>query len=129
MTDIRDPRTYAIIGAAMEVHTILGCGFLEPVYQEAMCHELAARDIPFLPQVELPVNYKDKLLKATYKPDFICYDEVIVELKALSALGGTEECKCSTTLKHRDTALDCSSTSVRSRCNTSALFSIDPQFG
>lgn len=91
MTDTRDPRTYSIIGAAMEVHTVLGCGFLEPVYQEAMLLEMTARGIPCLPQVELPVTYKGTVLRATYKPDFICFDEVIVELKALSALGNPEE--------------------------------------
>ena len=91
MPEMKDPRTFAIIGAAMEVHSILGCGFLEPVYQEAMCLELASRSVPFVPQVELPVKYKGTLLKATYKPDFICFGEVIVELKALSALSGTEE--------------------------------------
>jgi GxxExxY protein len=91
MTDTRDSRTYAIIGAAMEVHTILGCGFLEAVYQEAMLLEMTARGIPCVPQVELPVNYKGAVLKATYKADFVCFGEVIVELKALSALGGPEE--------------------------------------
>jgi GxxExxY protein len=99
MTEIRDPRTYAVIGAAMEVHSILGCGFLEPVYQEAMCLELADRSIPFVPQVELPVSYKGKLLAAKYKPDFICFDEIVVELKALSELGGTEEAQVLNYLK------------------------------
>jgi GxxExxY protein len=85
-----DPRTYAIIGAAMEVHCRLGCGFLEPVYQEAMQIELDHRRIPNRPQVELPVRYKTFLLKANYKPDFICFDEVIVELKAIARLGPKE---------------------------------------
>jgi len=91
MPEMKDPRTYAIIGAAMEVHSVLGCGFHEPVYQEAMCIELATRGVPFVPQIELPMKYKGTLLKATYKPDFICYGDLIVELKALSALSGTEE--------------------------------------
>ncbi len=85
-----DPRTYAIIGAAMEVHCQLGCGFHEPVYQEAMQIELNHRGIPNRPQVELPVRYKALNLKATYKPDFICFDEVIVELKAISRLSSIE---------------------------------------
>ena len=82
----RDSRTYAIIGAAMEVHNQLGCGFLEAVYQEAMSIELAAREIPFRPQVELPVFYKGKRLTTYYKTDFLCFDSLIVELKALAQL-------------------------------------------
>ena len=95
----RDPRTYAIIGAAMEVHRELGCGFLEPVYQEAMEMELAARGIVFRPQVELGIRYKGKELRCTYVPDFICFDEVIVELKALSRLSGVEEAQVINYLK------------------------------
>src|SRR5205823_14842098 len=86
-----DPRTYAIIGAAMEVHTQLGCGFLEPVYQEAMALELAARGIPFQPQVELQILYKGTRLRAFYKADFICFEAIIVELKALAHMGGVED--------------------------------------
>jgi GxxExxY protein len=72
-----DTRTYAIIGAAMEVHRLLGCGFLEPVYQEAMEIELSDRLIPHRPQIEFRVNYKGRELDAYYKPDFICFDEVM----------------------------------------------------
>jgi GxxExxY protein len=68
--EIRDPQTYAILGAAMEVHRQLGPGFLEPVYQEAMAIELTLRSIPFIPQLELPVFYKGQRLKSFYKPDF-----------------------------------------------------------
>lgn len=87
----KDPRTYAIIGAAMEVHRELGCGFLEPVYQEAMEIELAARSIAFRRQVELPITYKGKLLSCTYRADFIGFESVIVELKALTQIGGIED--------------------------------------
>jgi GxxExxY protein len=96
---MNDPRTYAVIGAAMEVHKQLGAGFLEAVYQEAMEIELAARGIPFCPQVQLPVHYKGRLLRATYQPDLIAYDSVVVELKALSAVGGTEEAQVINYLK------------------------------
>src|ERR1700704_4663018 len=87
----RDPRTYAIIGAAMEVHKQLGCGFLEPVYQEGLAVELALRNIPFRREVRLPVHYKGQLLETRYCADFICFDGVVVELKALARMGGTEE--------------------------------------
>lgn len=86
-----DPRTYAIIGAAMEVHSQLGCGFVEPVYQEALGIELARRAIPFESQQKFPVIYKGCRLDAFYKPDFVCYEEVVVELKALSRLSSSEE--------------------------------------
>jgi GxxExxY protein len=89
--DIRDPQTYAIIGAAMEVHRQLGPGFLEPVYQEAMAIELTLRSIPFVPQLELPVFYKRQRLKSFYKPDFLCYEAVFAELKALQTLTGADE--------------------------------------
>jgi GxxExxY protein len=89
--DERDPRTYAIIGAAMEVYRQLGCGFLEAVYQEALELELAARGIPFRPQTELTVHYKGQRLQCTYCADFICFDTIVVEIKALAKLSGTEE--------------------------------------
>ena len=66
-----DPRTYAIIGAAMEVHRQLGCGFLEPVYQEALEMEFVERTIPFNAQDKYTIEYKGKILETYYKPDFI----------------------------------------------------------
>jgi hypothetical protein len=82
-TDSRDPQTRAIIGAAMEVHRQLGAGFLEAVYQEALAIELADRGIPFRREEELPIDYKG----------------IIVELKALQLLSGTEEAQLLNYLK------------------------------
>jgi GxxExxY protein len=97
--NIRDPQTYAIIGAAMEVHRVLGCGFLEPVYQEALAKEFLFRGIAFRREIELPVIYKGELLAVKYKPDFICYDAVVVELKALDKLSGKEKAQMINYLK------------------------------
>lgn len=94
-----DPRTYAIIGAALEVHRLLGCGFLEPVYQQAMKIELDHREIPNRPQIEFRVYYKGQALDAHYKPDFICFEEVVVELKALGRLSPIEDAQILNYLK------------------------------
>jgi GxxExxY protein len=85
-----DNQTYQIIGAALEVHNELGCGFLEPVYQEALELEFSDRGIPFRPQAEMPVFYKGRRLRAPYRADFVCYEQIIVELKALAKLGEVE---------------------------------------
>lgn len=86
----KDPRTYAIIGACMEVHRILGCGFLEAVYQDALEKEFALRSIQYKREMQLPVFYKGEQLNTPYRVDFYCYDTIPVELKALSALSGKE---------------------------------------
>ena len=85
-----DDQTYRIIGAALEVHKELGCGFLEPVYQEALELEFGDRGIPFRPQAAMPVFYKGRRLKAPYRADFVCYEEIVVELKALTKVGEIE---------------------------------------
>lgn len=77
--------TFAIIGAAMEVHKTLGGGFLEAVYQKSLTHELRLRKIPFEEQVHLPVHYKGELV-GEYIADFIIDGKVIVEIKAASTL-------------------------------------------
>ena len=97
--DKRDPRTHAVIGAAMEVHRQMGCGFLEAVYQEALQHELLERDILFHREVHIPVFYKDIRLAADYRADFVCFDSAIVELKAIQKLTGTEEAQVINYLK------------------------------
>lgn len=89
-SEIRDPQTYAILGAAMEVHRELGNGFLEGVYQEALAKEFTARGIPFRREVELLIYYKSDVLTCTYKADFVCYDSIVVELKAIKNLSGVE---------------------------------------
>ena len=78
--------TFSIIGAAMEVHSIIGCGFTEPLYQEAFEEELRLRNIPYSREKTFQVTYKDKVLEKVFRPDFVCNDKVIVELKAVTDL-------------------------------------------
>jgi len=86
----RDRQTHSIIGAAIEVHRHLGSGFLEPVYQEALELELETRKIRFAREVELPVFYKGQPLALRYRGDFICFDAILVELKAIARLTDRE---------------------------------------
>jgi len=77
---------YKIVGAAFEVYNELGNGFLEAVYQEALEIEFDLQNIKFIPQNELSINYKSKKLKQRYKPDFIVFDKIIVEIKSIKKL-------------------------------------------
>jgi GxxExxY protein len=86
-----DEQTFAIIGAAMAVHGELGHGFLEAVYQEALTVEFMNCGVPFAREVELPVLYRGQRLDTGYRADFLCFDQVIVEVKALERLTTREE--------------------------------------
>ncbi len=81
-----EEETFRIRGAVFEVSKQLGIGFLEAVYQEALALEFEERDIPYVASPALGVAYKGRLLSQTYRPDFVCFDRVIVELKALREL-------------------------------------------
>ena len=91
--------TQEIIGAAMEVHRELGPGFLEYVYEEALCYELKLRKISFERQSELDIYYKDLLIPRKYKPDLVVEDKVIVEIKATSGLTSIDEAQLLNYLK------------------------------
>lgn len=84
----KDPRTYAIIGAAMAVHRNLGPGLGEKQYQEALAIELRAQRIPFRREEPIPVTHRGEILSAPRIADFVCYDSVVVELKAADMLAG-----------------------------------------
>ena len=90
---------FAIVGAAMEVHSVLGPGFLEPVYQEAFGLELAARSLPFESQKDLLISYKGSYLEKRYVADFILFDTIVVEIKALEHLASREEAQLLNYLK------------------------------
>jgi GxxExxY protein len=88
MSLLFEAETYKILGACFEVYKDKGCGFLEPVYQECLEIELQLQGIPFVAQQRLSLTYKGKALTRQYTPDFVCFDNIIVELKALSACTG-----------------------------------------
>lgn len=77
---------YKIVGAAIEVHRQLGAGFAEAVYQEALAIEFSIRAIPYEREKDLTILYKGKRLSTSYRADFLCYDSIIVELKARKEL-------------------------------------------
>jgi len=95
----RDEETFAIIGAAMAVHGELGRGFLEQVYQEALQTEFVLCGLPFRREVALPIFYRGQPLQIVYRADFVCFDTVLVELKALPRLSGTEQAQIINYLK------------------------------
>jgi len=90
---------YDVVGAAMEVYNVLGHGFLEAVYQEALELELADRGIPFESQKALRIQYKGRFLEQIYVSDFLVFEQVIAEIKALDALTPREEAQLLNYLK------------------------------
>jgi GxxExxY protein len=78
--------SYAIIGACFEVYNEKGCGSLEPVYQECLGIEFEYQRVPAIPKPSLTLSYRGRILKQAYEPDFVCFEKIIVELKAVSAL-------------------------------------------
>ncbi|MBQ4378518.1 MAG: GxxExxY protein [Treponema sp.] len=97
--DTEDPESYAVIGAAMKVHSELGCGFLEAVYQEALEIEFKNKNIPYVREKRLPIYYGGQELKTYYQADFVCYDNIIVELKAIKTLSDIEKAQVFNYLK------------------------------
>lgn len=81
-----EDESYALRGAVFEVYREMGCGFLEAVYQECLDHEFRRSNIPFEAQKQLPLYYKDELLEQVYISDFVCYDQIVVELKAVKSI-------------------------------------------
>jgi GxxExxY protein len=98
----KDPQSHAIIGAAMEVHGELGRGFLELVYQTALALEFQERSIPFKAEVALPVRYKGKVLTCGYRADFVCFEDFLVEIKAISKLTTADDAQLLNELKATD---------------------------
>lgn len=81
-----EKETFAIRGACFEVYKEKGCGFVEAVYQECLEIEFALQGVPFVPQPRLELAYKGRKLRGEFQPDFICFSQVVVELKALKEL-------------------------------------------
>jgi len=90
---------YKIVGAAMEVHKVLGPGFLEAVYQEALAIEFKLRNIRFDEFPKIEINYKEFKLKKYYIPDYLCYDKIIVEIKAIAQCTPNDEAQIINALK------------------------------
>jgi GxxExxY protein len=86
----QDPQSYTIIGAAMEVHSVMGHRFLELAYHRALQMEFEDRGIPCVSEVEIPLAYKGRDLGVTWRADMLCFDDLLVELKAIPQLGRQE---------------------------------------
>ena len=115
----KDPETFAIIGAALVVHRELRRGFLELVYQTALALEFQERVIPFKAEVALPIRFKGKLLTCAYRADFICFESILVETKAISKLTSADDAQLINELKatgfHRGLLLNFGGTSLEQK--------------
>jgi GxxExxY protein len=94
-----DPRTHAIIGSAMEVHREMGPGFLEAVYHECLEMEFGLKNIPYISKPQLSLYYKQNKLKKYYIPDFLIFEEVILEIKAEKSLCKEDQAQIISSLK------------------------------
>ncbi len=90
---------YKIVGAAIEVHKELGPGFLEAVYQEALQIEFDIQNIPCVSQPKIDLYYKNNRLEKYYVPDFLTYDNIVIEIKSLKAIGRIEEAQIINSIK------------------------------
>lgn len=100
MTDIVfKEESYRIMGACFEVYKEMGCGFLEPVYQECLAMELADQRIPFSSQTVIDLRYKERPLQQKYVPDFLCFHQIVLELKAVSSLANEHRAQIHNYLK------------------------------
>ncbi|MDR0870974.1 MAG: GxxExxY protein [Planctomycetaceae bacterium] len=96
---------YAIQGAAFEVYREIGCGFAEQVYQECFAREMCAQHIPFESQKELRLQYKGEWIDKTYRADFVCYNTIIVEIKAVSDVAPEHKAQVLNYLRMSETRL------------------------
>ena len=98
-TNYLEHESYALRGAFYEVYNTLGCGFLEDVYLESLELELQSRGIPFIAQPIIQLNYKGNKLKQIYKPDLVCYGQIIVEIKSHNSLSNEHKAQLLNYLK------------------------------
>lgn len=105
MALLYEAESYAILGACFEVYKEKGCGFLEPVYQECLAIEFADRRIPFREKFDLHLTYKKHRLKKTYECDYVCFDTIIVEIKAVAAIDDAFRAQVHNYLKATDLRL------------------------
>lgn len=106
MTGLKfEDESYRIRGAVFEVYREMGCGFLESVYQECLEKELGKQEIPFAARRELILQYKGDRLEQTFKPDFICFEQIIVEIKAVKELANEHRAQIHNYLKATDLKL------------------------